>query len=101
MRATALGIFFVLAACGDSTPPPVTPGAPPAASPPSAAAPSRTEKLTAETPKATAEGATFIAPAGWSFTVRGAATLLEPPEGDSHIAFVDVRAKDADAAVAA
>ncbi len=47
------------------------------------------------------EGATFIAPAGWSITVRGAATILEPPEPGSYIALVDVRAKDADAAVAA
>ncbi|HSO37309.1 MAG TPA: serine hydrolase domain-containing protein, partial [Labilithrix sp.] len=43
----------------------------------------------------------FLAPAGWSLTVRGAATILEAPEGDSHIALVDVHAKDADAALAA
>jgi len=33
--------------------------------------------------------------------VRGPATILEPPEGGSHIALVDVRAPDAGAAVAA
>jgi len=59
----------------------------------------RTEKLAVDTPKATTEGATFFAPAGWTITARGATTLLEPPEGDAHIAFVDVRAKDADAAL--
>lgn len=68
---------------------------------PAAAAPARTEKLTADAPRTTVEGATFVAPAGWSITVRGPATILEAPEGDSHIALVDIRAKDADAAVAA
>jgi CubicO group peptidase (beta-lactamase class C family) len=42
-----------------------------------------------------------VAPAGWSLRVRGPATILEAPEGDSQLALVDVRAKDADAAVAA
>ncbi|MBV8202903.1 MAG: beta-lactamase family protein [Acidobacteria bacterium] len=49
----------------------------------------------------TVSGNTFIAPAGWSVRVRGPATILEAPEGDSWIALVDVQAKDADAAVAA
>ena len=60
-----------------------------------------TERLPADTAKTTVEGNTFIAPAGWTITTRGAATILEAPEGDSHIAFVDVRAPNADAAVAA
>ena len=38
-------------------------------------------------------GNAFIAPAGWSVTVRGPATILEAPEGDSRIALVDVRAQ--------
>jgi len=58
-------------------------------------------RLTADTPKTTALGNTFIAPAGWSVEVRGPATIVEAPEGDSRIVIVDVRAKDADAAVAA
>jgi len=68
---------------------------PPAAGAPQAAA------LTADTPKTTVTGNTFIAPAGWSISVRGPATILEAPEGGSYIALVDVTAKDADAAVAA
>ena len=52
---------------------------------------STSEQLTADTPKQTTAGATFIAPAGWTFSVRGPATILAPPEGDSHIALVDVR----------
>ena len=59
------------------------------------------ETLTADTPKTTVAGNPFIAPAGWSVTVRGPATILEAPEGDSRLVLVDVEAKDADAAVAA
>ncbi|MGH7522112.1 MAG: serine hydrolase domain-containing protein [Gemmatimonadales bacterium] len=58
------------------------------------------EHLTADTPKQTVGGATFIAPADWTFSVRGLATILEPPEGDSRIALIDVRAPNADSAVA-
>jgi CubicO group peptidase (beta-lactamase class C family) len=56
--------------------------------------------LSADTPGKTVAGATFIAPAGWSVTVKGPATIVEAPEGDSRIALVDVTAADADAAVA-
>ena len=59
------------------------------------------ERLKADTPKTTVEGNTFIAPSEWSVSVRGAATILEAPEGGSWIALVDVTAADADAAVAA
>lgn len=59
------------------------------------------ERLIVDTSRTTAEGNTFIAPAGWTITSRGPATILEAPEGDSRIAFVDVRAPDPDAAVAA
>jgi CubicO group peptidase (beta-lactamase class C family) len=58
------------------------------------------EHLTADTPKQTVAGATFVAPAGWSVAVRGPATILEAPEGDSRLALVDVRAPTADSAVA-
>jgi CubicO group peptidase (beta-lactamase class C family) len=68
-------------------------------SPPPAAA--RSETLTADTPRTTTTGNPFIAPAGWSIAVRGDATLLAAPEGDSSIALVDVRTGDADAAVKA
>jgi CubicO group peptidase (beta-lactamase class C family) len=109
MRATLPGILLILASCADGAPPPpATPKIPPGTTTAQAAQPAlpvallaRTEKLTADTPKTTAEGASFLAPAGWSVTVRGPATILEAPEGDSHIALIDVLAKDADAAVAA
>ena len=62
------------------------------------------ERLTADTARTTVAGNTFVAPAGWSLSVRGAATILEAPEGGSSVVLVDVGAKDAadaDAAVAA
>lgn len=62
--------------------------------------PSKGTRLTSDTPTTTVAGHTFIAPAGWSMSVRGRATIVTVPEGDSHIAFVDVRAKDAPQAVA-
>ena len=67
----------------------------------SVAAPGASAPLAADTPETTAAGNTFIAPAGWTVEVRGPATILAAPEGDSWIALVDVEARDADAAVAA
>ncbi len=59
------------------------------------------ERLAADTPKTTVLGNTFIAPEGWNVSVRGPATILEPPEGGSWIALIDVQAQDGDAALAA
>ncbi|HEY5781642.1 MAG TPA: hypothetical protein VIT66_07230 [Lysobacter sp.] len=59
------------------------------------------QALTVDTRLTTADGNSFIAPAGWSIRTAGAAVILTAPEGGSHIAIVDVVAKDADAAVAA
>jgi CubicO group peptidase (beta-lactamase class C family) len=72
--------------------------------PPRSAQPLAPERLVADTPKTTVAGNTFVAPADWSFVVRGPATILEAPEGGSFIALIDVAATDAataDAAVAA
>jgi CubicO group peptidase (beta-lactamase class C family) len=59
------------------------------------------QPLATDTPMATVLGNPFIAPAEWSVSVRGPATILEAPEGDSWIALVDVRAKDGEAALLA
>jgi CubicO group peptidase (beta-lactamase class C family) len=59
------------------------------------------ERLVADTSARTVEGNAFVAPAGWRLSVRGPASLLEAPEGGSHIALVDVRAADANEAVTA
>jgi CubicO group peptidase (beta-lactamase class C family) len=55
--------------------------------------------LASDTPVTTTAGNTLVAPAGWTVTVKGPATVLEAPEGDSRIAIVDVEAKSADEAV--
>ena len=68
------------------------------AAPPS---PPAAEVLSADSPKTTVAGNTFFAPSGWRISVHGRATILEAPEGSSHIALIDVQAKDADSAVAA
>jgi CubicO group peptidase (beta-lactamase class C family) len=59
------------------------------------------ERLSADAPKATVLGNTFIAPKDWSIGVRGPATILEAPEGGSWIALVDVRANGPDQALSA
>jgi CubicO group peptidase (beta-lactamase class C family) len=74
---------------------PVTPATSPADVGPIAPPP---ETMKADTPRTTVDGNTFIAPAGWKVEVRGQATILTPPESDSHIALVDVAAADGDAA---
>jgi CubicO group peptidase (beta-lactamase class C family)/rhodanese-related sulfurtransferase len=62
----------------------------------------KSTKVAAESPtRATPGGATFTAAAGWSIATKGSMVVLGPPETDSHLAIVDVEAKDADAAVAA
>ncbi len=43
------------------------------------------EKLSADTPKTTVVGNAFIAPKDWSIRVKGPATILEAPEGDSWV----------------
>ena len=58
------------------------------------------EVLTADAARTTVAGNTFIAPAGWKISVRDRATILESPEGNSHIVLADIAAKDADTALA-
>jgi hypothetical protein len=48
-----------------------------------------------DTPASTVTGNPFTIPAGWSATVMGPATIITPPEGGSHIVYVDVEAEDA------
>ena len=67
-----------------------------AASPLAAQAPAEQE-----TAAATPAGATFTVPAGWKSTTRGPITVVDPPEPDTHVAILDITAKDADAAMAA
>ena len=59
------------------------------------------ERLSADTPKTTVLGNAFVAPQDWSIRVKGPATILQAPEGDSWVALVDVQAKGPDEALAA
>jgi CubicO group peptidase (beta-lactamase class C family) len=59
------------------------------------------ETLSQDSPRQTPAGTHFVAPAGWSIQSRPPAVILDPPEAGSHIVLVDVKAADADAAVAA
>jgi CubicO group peptidase (beta-lactamase class C family) len=59
------------------------------------------EKLAADSPRTTSAGTTFTAPGGWSIATRGNVVVLDPPEGDSHLAIVQVPGADADAAALA
>ena len=59
------------------------------------------ERLSADTPKTTVLGNAFVAPRDWSIRVKGPATILEAPEGNSWIALVDVRANGPEEALAA
>ena len=57
--------------------------------------------LAADSQRSTPAGATFTAPGGWSINAGASSVVLEAPEQDSRLAIVDVRAADAEAAVAA
>src|SRR5207244_3773762 len=61
----------------------------------------RVERLAADTPRTTVSGNRFVVPGGWGISVRGAATILEPPEPAAHIALIDVQANSSDEAVKA
>jgi CubicO group peptidase (beta-lactamase class C family) len=64
-------------------------------------APGSRETLKEDSARATPAGVTFTAPTGWTLTNRAPVVVLDPPEPDSHVAIVDVKANDADAAVTA
>ncbi|HEY5936025.1 MAG TPA: serine hydrolase domain-containing protein [Kofleriaceae bacterium] len=96
-------LLILLVACSSpaKTPQPIPKPEPdPIAKPlPTTTAPAKKETLSADTPRTTVTGNGFVAPAGWTIWVSGPATIVEAPEGDSRIALIDVKAKDADAAV--
>src|SRR5262245_9684395 len=61
----------------------------------------QSERVKEDSPRTTPAGTTFTAPAGWTVTARASMVVLEPPEPDSLVSIVDVKANDADSAVAA
>jgi CubicO group peptidase (beta-lactamase class C family) len=76
------------------TPPPAANATAPTAPRPNLPKP---ETLTTDSPRATASGHTFTAPAGWTLSENGQVRLLDGPEKDIKVALVDV-AHAADAA---
>jgi len=72
-----------------------------AQAPPAPASALASGRLSADTPKTTVLGNAFIAPKDWSLSVKGPATILEAPEGNSWVALVDVPAANAEQALAA
>jgi CubicO group peptidase (beta-lactamase class C family) len=98
VRSLSLLLFVcpLLAACKSGDKP-----SGPAARTASPASPTDAETVTADTPRTTVDGHSFVAPAGWSIRTVGPAVILTAPEAGSHLALVDVAAADADAAVAA
>jgi CubicO group peptidase (beta-lactamase class C family) len=57
------------------------------------------EQLAMESQRTTSGGATFTAPAAWLLSSEGKVVTLTPPETDSHLVIVDVKAADAASAV--
>ena len=100
--ALAATLLFLLAGCAGTAPPATVGSADATAAAESTAGSTQTdaaEPLTADTLATTVRGNRFVAPEGWTLSVRGPATILGAPEGDSWIALVDVEAADAGAAV--
>lgn len=56
--------------------------------------------VTADSPRTTPAGNTFLVPAGWSIASDATSATLQPPEPDTQIAIFDVHAPDAAGAVA-
>jgi CubicO group peptidase (beta-lactamase class C family) len=105
MRSLACVVLFV--ACSSAPRPAAAPGAPPApeaagqpasapgrASPPAAVA----KVMTGDTQLADLDGNTFIVPDGWKVETYAAMIVISPPEGDSHLAVIDVAADSNEAA---
>jgi len=89
----------LLAAACSTTPPPAaktaaTAAAPAASAPAAAAAPAgetaKPEPIATDSPRTTAAGHTFTAPAGWTLFANGSARVLEGPDKDVKLALVDV-----------
>ncbi len=60
----------------------------------------KAEVIAADSPRATAAGTTFTAPANWTLHANGASRILDSPDKDLRIAIVDVpQGTDADDAV--
>ncbi|MBC7977590.1 MAG: beta-lactamase family protein [Myxococcales bacterium] len=101
MRPIFLALLVACSSSAKTSPLPIDKPepAPVVTSPPTPDAAAKKEVMAADTPRTTVTGNGFVVPAGWAVRVSGPATIVEGPEADSWIALVDVKAKDAEAAV--
>ncbi|HEY4116294.1 MAG TPA: serine hydrolase domain-containing protein, partial [Byssovorax sp.] len=104
MSTRAIGLFVVasIAACGGADPAPVAVARPPANATPSVA-PLEPRRVTVavDTPMTTASGSTFVAPKGWTVITSVDGVVLEAPDQDASVTFVERREADGAAAIAA
>jgi len=97
MKKVLVGLLFVLASALL-----LAQGQSPSVQPPTKAASAQaSEQLSGDIAKTTVLGNAFVAPKDWSVRVKGPATILEAPEGDSWVALVDVEGKGPEEALAA
>ncbi len=105
----AVSFAFVLA-CGSPVPPVAPASATAGSSPPAATTPAPAasaaplpppERLKDSANRATASGATFTVPAGWSIQSNGTISILVGPEPDIGLAIVDAGSRSAEEAVVA
>jgi CubicO group peptidase (beta-lactamase class C family) len=57
------------------------------------------ERVASDTPWKTFAGNTLVVPAGWTVRTQERETILEPPEGNSHVAIFDLEAATAEEAL--
>lgn len=106
-----LACVLLLVACSSSPKPAAAPAtlppAPEAAAPQPAPAPAPGPRpataakvlvATGDTPATDLDGNTFLLPDGWKLETFDAMVVISPPEGDSHIALVDIAADSPEAA---
>jgi CubicO group peptidase (beta-lactamase class C family) len=57
------------------------------------------ERVSADSPRTTAGGATFTVPSGWTIASGPRLAILQPPESDTHVVIFDAQSGEARAAV--
>lgn len=114
LRPLCFGLI-VLGACGGTEPdlksggvpaPQATTAAPAAPGPSAAPAAGASDqekvvKVDADTPMTTASGSTFIAPKGWTVTTKKDSVVLQDPNREVSVTFVERSEKDGAAAITA
>ncbi len=105
-RPLGFVLLMLLGACGGADPEPVSVASKPTGTTPastaaqSSPAEPKVVKVDVDTPMTTLSGATYIAPKGWTVTTRQGATLLQDPNGEVSVTFVERKEQDGAAAIA-